>query len=1150
MNAGVINNKGKTEKNKKVKAGPCIFPFKYKWKNHSECVATEKGDICATEVNQNGTLVKYGYCQKKSREKLTKSKKKKRKTVKVPKKFKRTKVRTMKKIEVTQGKTKKVTHKTPTKSSTKSIPMAKVIVKGKRKATVKVKSRILNEEFIALLEALHDLDQARGKVFEAQAYKNAAESIMAFPDDITSPDQVKDLPGIGKKIFVKFNQFIETGTVPVLEREKGHPRYIFYKIYGVGPKKAMELVEKDKITTIAQLRQHKDLLNAKQKIGLKYYDDILKRIPREEIVEFEKAFKTSFDKVAKEGDTFEIVGSYRRGNRTSGDIDVIISSKDGSRDIYKNFLKQLQKDGILLEILSKGKTKSLTIGKLPGHEIARRLDFMYAPPSERAFAVLYFTGSKAFNVVQRRRANDMGLTMNEHGLYQLIGTGKKKKKGPRIEGDFPTEKSIFDYLGLVYKSPTERKNGRSVILKSDDLPVEEEKIQEKPVVASAAPESKVAKVKVSRKVKAKRRTTIKVAPSLKPKPKVADLEKKWELLSTEGISAVRGFTEEEQCAMLRLASDRYYNTGENLVTDNIFDILKEYGQRTYPKNPCFHEIGAPTNKEKVQLPYFLGSMEKIKPDTGALPKYLKKYPGPKEVSAKLDGISALYTTEGDKPRMYTRGGATNGLDISYIIPYMQLPKEKGIAIRGELVIAQKVFNAKYSAQYKNPRNMVSGVIASSKKREVEKWKDIDFVAYEVINPSLKPSDQMQWLEDHGVITVLHETADEITNEQLSTLLVQWRDNYTYEIDGIIVVDDKIYPRRNQNPDFAFAFKMVLGDQIAEVKVVDVIWTASKDRYLKPVVQVEPVRIRGADIEFVTAFNAKFVEDNKIGVGAVIQLVRSGDVIPHIQAVIQPAAAPKMPNVPWHWNDTHVDALSDLENDPDVLQKNIEFFFKKLDIAGVGPGNVKRLIAAGHNTIPKILAMTKEDLLTVPGFKEKTANKIFTNIHAVVNAASLVMLASASNVFGRGVGSSILRNIIHEYPNIFESTEDEKTKVMQVAQVDNVSYKRAAIFVARIPDFIEFMTEAKLTRKFKEQGATTVDKSHPLYGKRVVMTGPKDKTLKKRLVALGAKIGTSVNAKTFALLIAHASVGDETKKAKAKELKIPIYTFEEFRSKYF
>jgi len=1141
MQAGTTNNKGRNEKNKKVKAGPCIFPFRYKWKNHNECVGTEKGDICATEVNENKTLIKYGYCLKKSRER-------KRKTIKVPKRFKRTKVRTMKKIEVSSSKSMSKQQKTPRSSTTTSKTMPKVRVKGSRKAKVKVKARVLNEDFIGLLEKLHDVDQARGKVFEAQAYKNAAESIMAYPDDITSAEQIKDLPGIGKKIYIKFNQYLETGTVPLLEREKGLPRYDFYKIYGVGPKKAQELVEKDNITSIQQLREHQDLLNDKQKIGLRYYEDILKRIPRSEIEEFERAFQAAFAKVATKDDSFEIVGSYRRGNATSGDIDVIISSKSGDRSVFKKFIKQLQEDGILLEILSKGTTKSLTVGKLPDHETARRLDFMYAPPDERAFAILYFTGSKAFNVVQRRRANEMGMTMNEHGLFHLTGKGKKKKKGARVEGDFPTEKAIFDYLGLVYKSPTERKNGKAVILKSNAEPIAETKQESKVPVSN----KKLSKVKVSRKVKAKKRTTIKVAATHKPKgkAKVADLTSKWKMLENEGISAVKSLTEEEMCAMIRFASDRYYNTGESVVSDNVFDILKEYGQRTYPKNPCFSEIGAPTNKEKVALPYFMGSMEKIKPDTGALAKFVKKYPGDKEISAKLDGISALYTTEGDVPRMYTRGAATNGLDISYIIPYMQLPSEKNVVIRGELVIARDTFQKKYSAQYKNPRNMVSGVIASSKKREVEKWNDIDFVAYEVIKPSLKPSEQMDWLESHGTITVLHETAEEISNEMLSTLLVEWRDTYKYEIDGIIVVDNKIYPRRNQNPDFAFAFKMVLGDQIAEVKVVDVIWTASKDKYLKPVVQVEPVRIRGADIEFVTAFNAKFVDDNKIGVGAVIQLVRSGDVIPHIQAVIQPAEAAKMPTVPWHWNDTKVDAVSDLEGDPDVLQKNIEFFFKKLDIAGVGPGNVKRLIAAGHNTVPKILAMTKEDLLTVPGFKEKTANKIFTNIHTGVDAASLVMIASASNVFGRGVGSSILRNIIHEYPNIFEAPEDAETKVQQVSKVDNVGHKRAAVFVARIPAFIEFMAEAKLTRKFTEQGATTVDETHPLYGKRIVMTGPKDKTLKKRLIALGAKIGTSVNSKTFAVLIAHESEGDESKKAKAKELGIPIETFDAFRAKYF
>ena len=91
----------------------------------------------------------------------------------------------------------------------------------------------------------------------------------------------------------------------------------------------------------------------------------------------------------------------------------------------------------------------------------------------------------------------------------------------------------------------------------------------------------------------------------------------------------------------------------------------------------------------------------------------------------------------------------------------------------------------------------------------------------------------------------------------------------YEIDGIIVANDEIYERTEKNPKHAFAFKMVLSDQVAEAKVLDVIWTPSKDGYLKPRIRIEPIFIGGAEIRYATAFNGAFVRDNKIGIGAVI-----------------------------------------------------------------------------------------------------------------------------------------------------------------------------------------------------------------------------------------------------------------------------------------
>ena len=114
-------------------------------------------------------------------------------------------------------------------------------------------------------------------------------------------------------------------------------------------------------------------------------------------------------------------------------------------------------------------------------------------------------------------------------------------------------------------------------------------------------------------------------------------------------------------------------------------------------------------------------------------------------------------------------------------------------------------------------------------------------------------------------------------------------------------DDHIFPRTDKNPEHAFAFKMVISDQVAEAKVVDVEWNISKTGYLKPRVEIEPIRLGGVTIKHATGFNGNFIESNKIGIGAIIEIIRSGDVIPYIKSVITPAETAKMPNIPYKWN---------------------------------------------------------------------------------------------------------------------------------------------------------------------------------------------------------------------------------------------------------
>ena len=153
--------------------------------------------------------------------------------------------------------------------------------------------------------------------------------------------------------------------------------------------------------------------NATQLKGLKYFDDIQLRIPRTEVQQYESLFHEVFDKIKGPSGKFEIVGSYRRGAKTSGDIDLIITNDGKDKKLFHNFIDALIAKGIIVAVLSKGPVKSMVITKMHGKP-ARRVDFMYAPKKEFAFAILYFTGSKAFNVMMREYARVLGYSMNEH----------------------------------------------------------------------------------------------------------------------------------------------------------------------------------------------------------------------------------------------------------------------------------------------------------------------------------------------------------------------------------------------------------------------------------------------------------------------------------------------------------------------------------------------------------------------------------------------------------------------------------------------------------------------------------------------------------------------------------------------------------------
>ena len=653
---------------------------------------------------------------------------------------------------------------------------------------------------------------------------------------------------------------------------------------------------------------------------------------------------------------------------------------------------------------------------------------------------------------------------------------------------------------------------------------------------------------------------------------------------TQGISSFEMLSIEELTLMLQEAIDNYYisDLKENsLLTDNEYDILREHILKKDPTNALANDqqTQIKDNTSKVKLPYEMWSMDKIKPDTNALTKFKEKFKGPYVISAKVDGVSALYSTESGTPNLYKKGDGKYGFLINHIIPYLKLPTEKNITLRGELIIKEKTFEEKYKTQFANSRNFISGIVNRKKLTQVEKeiLKDIDFVAYEVIMPqNLKPSEQYNKLVELNTITVKNIqsiTYSELTNEYLSNKLLDFRANYEYTIDGIICIDDNLHPRESKNPEHAFAFKMVLTDHVLEAKVLDVLWAASKDGLLKPRVQFEPVQIGGVTITYATGINARYIVDNNIGLGALVRLTRSGNVIPKITEVIVPAQKPILPNVDefeYVWNETNVDfVLTNIKSDPRVEVKAITKFFKELEVEGLGEANVEKIIASGANSIPKIINASLADLLKVEGFKEKMATKIKTSIAKQLAQASLAKLASASNIFGRGLGERSISQILKVEPTIFTSTDTTQEKIDKVKAIEGFAEKTATQFVKAIPEFNEFIMSIKpdmlepkeepvkeATKKEEEQTQTQEPtQEHILNNKKIVFSDFEKtskytkKELENILIKYGAHIESNITKNTNILVTGNNS-SKSTKTEKAKKIEtIEIIKLDDFLEKY-
>lgn len=615
------------------------------------------------------------------------------------------------------------------------------------------------------------------------------------------------------------------------------------------------------------------------------------------------------------------------------------------------------------------------------------------------------------------------------------------------------------------------------------------------------------------------------------------------------INRLHEYDEEQLSDILQYLNDEYHNKGKSSISDESYDLIREYVSFTYPTNDILIKIGSPVSKKqsKSKLPIHMGSMNKVKNNAIELDRWKNNNNKGCDVliTDKLDGVSALLVKNGI-PKLFTRGDGTYGQDISHILSYlanMENIANSSCVVRGELIINKQNFEhlkqMKIIKHTSNARNIVSGIV-NAKKPNMEVLKYVNFVGYEVfenVNQSTfiknkSPYEQMNKLNklkiecvDFTKLCKLNLTVD-----KLRSVLRSRKENSDYEIDGLIITNNIEYDNISHgNPKNSFAFKMNMDEK--EVIVTNVVWNLSKDGYLIPTIHFSPIYLQGVEIRKATGFNAKFIHDNKINKNSILTITRSGDVVPHVTSVIKPSEQPQMPEEDYVWNCTGIHIRN--ENKKDLDLKLFQNLVIQLKFKGISNNISKKLFENGVDTLKKLLSVDKEELIKIDGIKTKAATNIIDSIQYVKSKLTCVNIMVASNTFGRGVGKEIITKIINQFPKFLTTPPS----ISEIIDIDGIDKLTAYKLVHNIPTFLDFLKDNDLMYLVNKKNDTITHASDQLKNHYFVFTGSKNKVLLDIIPKHGGTIETNISKKTTHVITDYEKESRKISKAKSLGLYI-------------
>jgi NAD-dependent DNA ligase len=353
----------------------------------------------------------------------------------------------------------------------------------------------------------------------------------------------------------------------------------------------------------------------------------------------------------------------------------------------------------------------------------------------------------------------------------------------------------------------------------------------------------------------------------------------------------------------------------------------------------------------------------------------------------------------------------------------------------------------------------------------------------------------------GYYTPNFEVMKTIKEESLRDLLNKRKSEAEYEIDGLVISSqDYVYENSKENPKMTVAFKSL--GETKEVKVLDVEWNVRKYNYLKPRVKTEPVYFGNVKVQYFSGYNAKYIKDNNIGVGTILLVTRSGDVVPDILSVVTPTEA-LMPKEECHWSSSGLELISD-ENNSDInLISRLVSFFTVCNIKGMKEGIIKKIVEGrGIKDENEFFGITKEDVLSVDGFKDKSAENVINCINELKGKICITDTMVACGIF-QGFGEKKIHKIISETRDVLpycvnDIIVDKKELVYQILRIGGFN-TTAEKFVNHLDEFKEYYKRVKSA--FGAPKPIVISKVE-ITGKIYCFSGFRDAKLKVRLMDEG------------------------------------------------